>query len=161
MSTVIQLARPSIMLWIAVLVLLLLSLALAACNGIPHFSTPPTSTPVVVNVRMTAALLGNLSLENGCLRVADHYTLMWPPEFTVSVRGETVEVHDGLTGNRAVWQIGQPIFMGGGETPGAIGGAKTLPSAGCAGPYWRVGGIEVPPMYLPTLEAMRTPGPTP
>lgn len=140
-----------------------------ACNVGPHKTSAPSPTatpqPKIVTTRLTALLTGELVLEDNCLRVAG-YLLAWPPEFTVDIREDTVEVADGLTGEQVTWRLGETVRVGGGETPDdrlteAV--RERLP-ANCRGPYWLVGGWlpgvwgrdarpPTPPPYraLPTL----------
>jgi hypothetical protein len=146
--------RAVVALTIGALILILL-LGTSACAATP----PPTPTPtaIVLSTRLTAVAMGVLALDNGCLRI-NHDALAWPPEFTVTVEGGTVKVHDGLTGDQVTWHIGEPVFLGGGEVPYA---ALTEPvrarlSPNCSGPYWLVGGIGTPGVFQPTLDAMRT-----
>jgi len=76
-----------------------------ACNVGPHKTSAPSPTatpqPQIVTTRLTALLTGELVLEDNCLRVAG-YLLAWPPEFTVDIREDTVEVADGLTGEQVL-----------------------------------------------------------
>src|SRR3989304_380449 len=80
-----------------------------ACNVGPHKTSAPrppaTPQPQIVTTRLTALLTGELVLEDNCLRVAG-YLLAWPPEFTVDIREDTVEVADGLTGEEVTWRVG-------------------------------------------------------
>ena len=104
-----------------------------------------TFTPSAVTTRLTALIVGRLSLQGNCLRVNGHL-LAWPAEITVSIEGVTVKVEDGLSKDEAVWQIGQDVQLGGGEVqPQYLTEAvrRRVP-ANCGGPYWLVGDIVVP-----------------
>jgi hypothetical protein len=127
-----------------------ITLALAACASPtpPPTSTGQPATPAVASTRLVALLEGGeLTLDDGCLR-AGGYALVWPPEFSVSVEGDRVAVSDGETGEIAAWQLGDVLWLGGGEIGRAAinaeAGQRWLGSCEGANPYWLVGGINVP-----------------
>lgn len=109
-----------------------------------------TPTPQVVTTRLTALIIGHLSYPDGCLRV-NGYLLVLPPEFTASIEGETVRVQDGLTGDKAVWHLGQEVSLGGGEVQyqNLTEAVQQRVPAHCKGPYWLVGDI-VPQQVITT-----------
>ena len=125
-------------------------LAMTACNTAP---TPtPNPTAEIVTIRMTAVLIGELIVSDGCLRVNDvnsgtSFLLVWPRgQHTVSVEGDTVRIVDRVEGKTVVWHIGEIVCLGG-------GGGKSIEhlderlrpelplSANCPGPYWIVGDV--------------------
>lgn len=93
---------------------------------------------------MSAELVGDLVLTDGCLRVESlyrdgSYLPIWPPEFKVSMEEGVPVVLDG--DGVVVGQVGQEIYMGGGE-----GSEQAMPACvrdqllpTCSGPYWVVG----------------------
>lgn len=155
-------------------------LAMTACNTAP---TPiPSPTKDIVTMRMTALLVGELVMTDGCLRVnsihsGTSYLLVWPPEYTgkVSIERDTVQIVD--RGQTVVWHIGEIVCLGG-------GGGKSIEHlderlrpelplpANCPGPYWVVGSVAtsveaseesaVPSSAtpLPTNTPAPTPSPT-
>ena len=102
---------------------------------------PPTQGE---RVAMTALLIGDLALVDGCLRVrslygGDSLLPIWPPEFRLSVGDETLRVLDGS--GQVVARAGEEVYMGGGE-----GSSDSVPAdvlqrlpADCGAPYWIVG----------------------
>jgi hypothetical protein len=129
---------------------LLICFGLTACRarpGQPTTTTPPPATQVVVTTRMLA-LRGpdQLTLNDGCLRAGDH-VLVWPPEFSVSVEANQVTVTDGYAGERAVWHVGDAVWLGGGEirraSIDAEAGQRWLGDCEGGNAYWLVGGINV------------------
>jgi len=101
----------------------------------------PKQPPAKQRVAMTALLIGKRVLRDGCLRAdppnaGDSHLLIWPPEFTLAVRDQAVEVLDDR--KEVVGRVGEYIYMGGGE-----GGAEdpqiSALTHGCRGPYWIVG----------------------
>ena len=97
---------------------------------------------------MTALLKGELTLENGCLRVNNNYNnylLVWPYGFSLSTdKDGVIQVFDDA--GRAVVRVGDRVRFGGGadETPdGDVAKyySAQLPSDRCSGPYWIVGEV--------------------
>ena len=135
------------------LVLIAVSLIVTACsnelNAVPEPS--PTPSPQAVATRLTALLIGELVMADGCLRVNDGaddngYLLVWPPEqHEVSIEGDTVRIVDRLRGKAVVWHIGEIARLGGGEVDPAFLDERTrqnLPEK-CPGPYWLVGDVDL------------------
>lgn len=130
-------------------VLVTISFTMTACNVVP---TPtPSPTVEVVTIRMTAVLIGELVMTDGCLRVkADNgtsYLLVWPPEqHTVSVEGDTIRIVDRVEGKTVMWHIGEIVRLGGGggesieHLDERLRPELPLP-ANCPGPYWVVGSV--------------------
>ncbi len=120
-------------------------LATTACTA-PSSATPPASpTPAVVSTRLTALLVGELAVVDGCVRMkaADghaSYLLVWPPDFDFSVEGASVRVSDRLKGQEVTWRTGDIVRVGGGETSSVDAGLRQRLPANCAGPYWMFGG---------------------
>jgi len=129
-------------------------LGLTACAEVLDTSPKPnlTLTPQVVTTRLTALLIGRLSLQDNCLRVNGHL-LVWPPEFTVSIESETVKVQDGFSADKAIWQIGQEVQLGGGEVQYQYltAAVQQRVPTDCKGPYWLVGDIAVPRTPSPAV----------
>jgi len=127
-------------------------LAMTACNTAP---TPtPNPTAEIVTIRMTAVLIGELIVSDGCLRVkADNgtsYLLVWPDEqHIVSVEGDTIRIVDRVEGKTVVWHIGEIVRLGGGggesieHLDERLRPELPLP-ANCPGPYWIVGSVVSP-----------------
>ena len=130
-------------------VFITMSFATTACNAAP---TPtPNPTAEIVTIRMTAVLIGELIVSDGCLRVkADNgtsYLLVWPDEqHIVSVEGDTVRIVDRVEGKTVVWHIGEIVRLGGGggesieHLDERLRPELPLP-ANCPGPYWIVGSV--------------------
>lgn len=164
--------------------LFLLLAGLSACaSPSPHPLPNPTvpSTREVVATAWTALIEGQLVLADGCLKVVETvsqntYTLVFPPDFSAAISGDTVRITSGLvTGDRRedLIMIGDAVQFGGG-TPGILNDElqKTVPY-NCQGPYWVFGGFPkskgtLTSTALPvstntptrTLEATDTPNPT-
>ena len=94
---------------------------------------------------MTALLIGELVQVTGCLRVnANHsdtsYLPVWPPDFTLSVEDNIIQVLDRE--GQVVARVGEEVYMDGGEIGSVVflaeGVRESLPSD-CPGPYWIVG----------------------
>jgi hypothetical protein len=115
-------------------------LVAAACSTTPEPGSAPT--PQIVATRLTAEVYGKLVVVDDCLRVnTDHgtsYLLVWPPGFEVSRNGDIVEVADTITGEEALWRVGELVWLGGGEVSD-----PDVPRQ-CPGPYWVAGGLEMP-----------------
>jgi hypothetical protein len=104
---------------------------------------------------MTAILVGELVMTDGCLRVnsihsGTSYLLVWPDEqHVVSVEGDTVRIVDRLEDKTVVWHIGEMVTLGGGEVKSLkylderLQPKRPLP-ANCPGPYWVVGSVAPP-----------------
>jgi len=91
---------------------------------------------------MTAELVGELVLKDGCLRV-DEFLLVWPHGFSVSTDDGVIHIIDD--NGKSIMRVGDKIKLGGGggEMPSehiAIYSAE-LPSGRCSGPYWIVGEV--------------------
>jgi hypothetical protein len=141
--------------------LFLLLIGVSACTSPssgPFPSPTVPSTREVVATAWTALIEGQLVLEDGCLKVVEPvsqntYTLVFPPDFSATISGDTVRITSGLvTGDRRddLIMIGDAVQFGGG-TPGILNDElqKTVPS-NCQGPYWVFGGF---------LESKGTPEP--
>jgi len=109
-------------------------------------STPAPFFPVQKDPNpasyMTAELVGELVIEDGCLRVCDDL-LVWPYGFSVSTENGVIYIIDD--NGQPIMRVGDKIKLGGGggEMPSehiAIYSAE-LPSDCCSGPYWIVGDV--------------------
>ncbi|HEX9991031.1 MAG TPA: hypothetical protein VGE45_21435 [Chloroflexia bacterium] len=92
-------------------------------------------------------LTGKLAEVNGCLRViADNssaaYLILWPPDVTLSTEDNKIQIYNKA--GQVVAQVGDSVFIDGGEIPASSGAAMSkqlrepLPDA-CPGPYWFAG----------------------
>jgi hypothetical protein len=96
---------------------------------------------------MTALLEGELSLEDGCLRVSDrgydNYLLVWPYGFSLSTEGGVIQIIDDT--GQPIADVGGRVKIGGGECAKPCEGiakySAQLPSDRCSGPYWIVGEV--------------------
>jgi hypothetical protein len=139
----------SVVIWT---VLVTISFTMTACNAAP---TPtPSPTIDIVALRMTAILVGELVMTDGCLRVnsihnGTSYLLVWPDEqHIVNIEGDTVRIVDRLEGKTVVWHIGEMVTLGGGggesieHLDERLRPELPLP-ANCPGPYWIVGSVAL------------------
>lgn len=88
-------------------------LGLTACDTKPQVTTS-AATPPMIATRLLAEVVGELTIENECLRIND-YLLIWPPDFTVDIKEDMVEISDEITGEKIVWRSGETVQVGGGE----------------------------------------------
>ena len=89
---------------------------------------------------MEGLLVGELILVDGCLRVKANdsdisYLLVWPPDFSLRIQTEEIEILNGI--GQVVARVGDEIHTGGGEVPDNFVSQKTLDT--CPGPYVEVG----------------------
>jgi hypothetical protein len=95
------------------------------------------------NAYMEALLIGELILENGCLRVKDvnqeSVLLIWDSRFSTDKEGEVIRVVHSNTGE-VLATVGNFVSVGGGfiDNPTAFGLKEPLPED-CLGPYYLVG----------------------
>lgn len=106
----------------------------------------PTGEQIIEKkVYGTAEMIGQLVVENRCLRLIDtfsetSYLLIWQPEHSLHVEGEAIWVGNETTG--MVVRVGEEVCVSGGvkETATDLGQhlqQQLIP--GCPGPYWIVG----------------------
>ena len=96
---------------------------------------------------MDALHVGELVLENGCLRSrdvdGDSHLLIWPQRFELTVDGEDIRISDD---SGVSLSVGEEIGFGGGEMP--LAHLQTLVEQpvpnDCPGPYWVIGEISAP-----------------
>jgi hypothetical protein len=108
---------------------------------------PETPTPVVVATFWTSELVGELTIDDGCVRVIDRVDkvsslLVWPPDFEMSIEQDTVRVIGGkVTGKHTevILHNGEVVLLGGGETSELNEQLKSSVPPNCPGPYWVVG----------------------
>jgi hypothetical protein len=104
--------------------------------------------PQIVATRLTAEVYGKLVVVDDCLRVntdyGTSYLLVWPPGFVVSMNGDTIEVADTITGEEAVWRVGDMVWLGGGEVSNLDEQTHQSVPKQCPGPHWVAGGLEIP-----------------
>jgi hypothetical protein len=92
---------------------------------------------------MEALLVGELVIEDGCLRVDDDL-LVWPHGFSLSIEGEVIQVIDDT--GQPIARVGDKVEVSGGEVgtselpEGYLSEISAqLPSDCCLGPYWIIG----------------------
>jgi len=92
---------------------------------------------------MEALLVGELVIEDGCLRVDDDL-LVWPHGFSLSIEGEVIQVIDDT--GQPIARVGDKVEVSGGEVgtselpEGYLSEISAqLPSDRCLGPYWIIG----------------------
>jgi hypothetical protein len=101
---------------------------------------------------MAALLVGELRVEDGCLRVRtarDSLLIIWQADYYLTNNNGLLEILDET--GAPVAQVGEAVYMGGGGQP-EIQLAELrepLPIA-CGGPYWRMGGF-LPEEYIPNV----------
>lgn len=105
---------------------------------------------------MTALLIGDLVVEEGCLRIRDIYTgesrlVIWQADYFLTDNDGVLTIRDETGAVMA--QVGERVFLGGGEqsTVNEAELRQPLP-ASCAGPYWRMGNF-LPEEYIPNVAA--------
>ena len=98
----------------------------------------------------TAEMIGQLIVENRCLRLVDtfsktSYLLVWQPEHSLHLEGETIWVRNETTG--VAVRVGEEVCVSGGVKETIADLDQHLQQqliSGCPGPYWIVG-LEVRP----------------
>jgi hypothetical protein len=137
-----EIARPTAI-W---LMLIALSLTVTACGE--QFADTAAPEPT----RLLSFVVGKLVKVDGCLRVHSKYSgtsylLAWPPDFTVNIENDTVQIIK-RDGEEVVLRIGGMVRVSGGEVKStnylSEEVRQKLPPH-CRGPYWVVG-IEISPM---------------
>lgn len=107
-------------------------------------------------VSMTALLIGDLVVEEDCLRIRDIYTgesrlVIWQADYFLTDNDGVLTILDET--GAVVAQVGERVFLGGGEQP-TLNEAELrqpLPDS-CGGPYWRMGNF-LPEEYIPNVSA--------
>lgn len=93
-------------------------------------------------IYMDAKLVGELVIENGCLRVGDDL-LVWPHGFSVSTEDGVTQIIDN--GGQPVMRVGDKVNLGGGggemSNEQIAQYSAELPSDRCSGPYWIIGEV--------------------
>ena len=111
---------------------------------IPDIAFPRQEPVEGERATMGAELVGDLVLEEGCLRIEslygnESYIPVWPPEFTVVLENDIPVILDG--DGLLVGRVGKEIYMGGGESSESAVPAcaqQQMPPT-CRGKYWIVG----------------------
>ncbi len=101
---------------------------------------------------MEALLVGELVVDEGCLRVAsenESYLVIWQADYFLTDNNGRLEILDE---SGAVIAHGEEtIYMGGGEQPTVDDAELRQPvPEQCGGPYWRMGQF-LPEEYIPTV----------
>jgi hypothetical protein len=106
---------------------------------------------------MEALLIGELVVEEGCLRVRDIYTgehtlVIWQADYFLTDNDGILEILDET--GAVVARVGEMIYMGGGEQRTLDDTELRQPVPGnCSdGPYWRMGTF-LPEEYIPNVTA--------
>ena len=109
----------------------------------PTVTITERPTPYVLTTAMAASLQGYLIEENGCLQV-DERTLVWPPDFQMSIENDQVRIVSGLVSGKhkeVLITIGSKIKLGGGNIDELDDQLRNSIPTNCTGPYWVVGSI--------------------
>ena len=122
----------------------------------PPFAVTPAAEVFMAQLKqrdvafMEALLSGELVLDKGCLRVqneGESYLVIWQADYFLSDNDGVLEILDE-TGT-AVAQVGEMVYMGGGEQAGVRDAELRQPVPEiCGGPYWRMGQF-LPEEYRP------------
>jgi len=152
------------------LLLIVVSLAVTACGDASNTDSPPkpttgntfeitiesTSEPTIFFPRqafvageqaaMTALLIGELVVVDGCLRVnsreGSSYLVIWSPSVKLNIENNSIKILNEA--GQVVARVGEEIRLSGGEVTSFEAPQETerlqgkLPNA-CRGPYWVVG----------------------
>jgi hypothetical protein len=141
-------------LWSGLVISLMCMMAACSSPTLPATSTKTpentSPTPGVVVTAWAALANGTLIKTDGCLllRSSDDntaYTLVWPPDFAVTIEGDTVKVTSGIiAGSRieTIHRIGEKVTLGGGTTNQLSEALQKTVPANCAAPYWVVGSVS-------------------
>lgn len=117
------------------------------CHGI--VTAPPLGAHFPQKIKTSSAHLsavvkGELTLENGCLRVSgvknavhgDGFLLIWEPIFSTRTEQGVVQVIDST--GKVLASVGDFIELDGGSAPTGMWLKQPIPDE-CHGPYWLVG----------------------
>jgi hypothetical protein len=124
----------------ALLILIVLTALSVSCNtdsdeSVDYFPQLKTQSEVY----MTAALTGELVLEDGYLHVGEDL-IIWQPDYFLNSNDGTIEILDRE--GKVVGRVGEEIYMGGGEIKSIefINSLikEPLPQ-GIDGPFWLQG----------------------
>jgi hypothetical protein len=114
---------------------------------VPGIAFPRQKPVEGIRTSLLAQLIGTLHLDGGCLRVTSLYDgsdvlLIWPPEYTLRVEGEQVQVVDGE--GLVAARIGEEVYASGGHvTVKDEWVLQQIPEA-CRGEYFVVGNTVRP-----------------
>jgi hypothetical protein len=101
---------------------------------------------------MEALLIGQLVVEDGCLRVKSDYSnylVIWQADYFLTEQDGRTQILDET--GEVVAEVGQQVYMGGGEMPSVNESELRQPiPAACGGPYWRMGNF-LPEEYIPNV----------
>jgi hypothetical protein len=103
---------------------------------------------------MEALLIGELVVQDGCLRVINENEstlVIWQADYFLSENAGILEILDE-TGN-VVARVGEMVYMGGGEQRSVNEDEMRQPvPEQCSGPFWRMGQF-LPEEYIPNVTA--------
>lgn len=143
----------------AVLTMVAVLLLVVACNHEPTVSEIDYDGGKIFFITQadggntnTAALVGELQLNDGCFQIASDQiagsrpvNIMWPEDFAVGVGGAEVEIHDAS--GRIVTRVGERTLLG-----GSGDGEDSERFGECEGAFWYAGedvraGDEIPSVF--------------
>ena len=113
---------------------------------------PFTEVDVTGHAFMEALLIGELVVEDGCLRVrgeGENHLVIWQADYFLTDNDGLLEILDET--GKGVATVGETIYLGGGEqrTVDDAQLRQPIPEA-CGGPYWRMGEF-LPEEYIPNV----------
>jgi hypothetical protein len=128
---------------------------MASCSSLikPTIPSKPlstnTQTPEIEITRWLSLTSGIISIEDGCMKITgddrmDDYTVVWPPDFLVTVEGNSIKVISGIvTGQRREFFLttGDKVKLGGGTVNQLSKDLQKAVLENCPSPYWIVGEI--------------------
>ena len=111
-------------------------------------------------VFMEALLIGELVVQDGCLRINNENgstLIIWQADYYLTDNNSILAILDEK--GTVVAQIGEIVYMGGGEQPAVneVEMRQPIPKQ-CSGPYWRMGKI-LPEEYISTTLSDMPPSP--
>ena len=120
----------------------------------PQLKAFPQQAPVEgERARMSALAWGQITLIDECLRLTNPYNvedtghlIIWPADHEARDESGVLVIYDGA--GQRVGQVGDKVFMGGGEDDRiepiteTVFGLQEATPAECPGPYWVMGNIE-------------------
>ncbi|MBE9524594.1 MAG: hypothetical protein IMY76_05810 [Chloroflexi bacterium] len=104
---------------------------------------------------LEALLSGELVVEDGCLRIRNNDTdesrlIIWQADYFLTDNEGTLEILNET--GAVVAQVGEMVYMGGGEVPIDASVLREPIPEQCRGPYWLMGEF-LPDEYIPNVTA--------